>query len=48
MFVQYSFVEKHAHPDFKREPIRFGPVSVVVIGIMAMAMAGTTLAYILL
>jgi len=46
MFVQYSFVEKRARPDFKREPVRFGRVSVMVVGIIAMA--GTTLAYALL
>lgn len=43
MFVQYSFVEKHDHPNFKKKPIRLGSLPIVVIGILAMA--ATTIAY---
>lgn len=46
MFVQYSFVEKHDHPNFKDRPIRLGSVSIVILGILAMA--ATTAAYIAL
>ena len=46
MFVQYRFVEKHDHPNFKQEPIRFGSVSIVIVGILAMA--ATTIAYVVL
>jgi hypothetical protein len=39
-------VEKHDHPNFKREPVRLGAVSIVAIGIFAMAV--TTIAYVAL
>jgi hypothetical protein len=44
MFVQYSFVEKHDYPNFKKESIRLGSVSIVIVGILAMA--ATTIAYV--
>jgi hypothetical protein len=45
MFVQYSFVEKHQYPGFKPEPIRFGQVPMVTLGIAAMLL--TTLGYVI-